>query len=290
MSKNSIQAIVDYYEYCESNYRTYWDLDRSLAMHLGYWDETTSSLSEALRRENEVMAELAGVTSADRVLDAGCGMGGTSIFLAEKYGCQVVGITLCENQTIRAAQHARKSKLNPPPQFATQDFTNTSFPAEGFDLVMAIESVCHSRKKADFITEAFRLLKKGGRLALADGFRTQKQITAKDKNLLEACGEGWAGCSWDVRDVFEKKLKKTGFEGISYHNVTKNVFPSLKLLYDIYLSSGACSRSQDRTAFEEYDLPQKLQFKNCVSSGLYQFQCYKKNLLEYGLFFARKSS
>ena len=73
-------AIVEYYDTCEGDYRIFWDLDRSLAMHAGYWDSETKTLADALKRENEILAELAGVTSSDYVLDAGCGVGGSSIF------------------------------------------------------------------------------------------------------------------------------------------------------------------------------------------------------------------
>ncbi len=284
--RETVQPIIDYYEQCEQSYRILWDLDQSHAMHFGFWDETTLSLSDALRRENEVIAQFAQVTATDRVLDAGCGVGGTSIFLIEKYGCDVVGITLCEKQVIQARLYAKKRKTTPLPQFETMDFTTTTFLNESFDVIIAIESVCHTREKAAFIAEAFRLLKKGGRLAVADGFKSQKKIAKEDEQLLKAYGDGWAGCTWDARDVFEQKLKKQGFDEIAYQNATEQVFPSLKLLNDFHLLTGL---SPDSELSEDLDLPQKLRVKNGVSTGYYQYQCYKKKLLEFGLFFARKN-
>ncbi len=44
------------------------------------------------------MAEKAGVSSGDRVLDAGCGVGGSVIWLAKNYGCKATGITLSGNK------------------------------------------------------------------------------------------------------------------------------------------------------------------------------------------------
>lgn len=70
------EEIVHYYDTCEMNYKRWWNLDKSLAMHAGYWDETTKTLSEALSKENEVLAKIAGIKGSDRVLDAGCGVGG----------------------------------------------------------------------------------------------------------------------------------------------------------------------------------------------------------------------
>ena len=76
------QKIIQYYETCEGNYRNWWDLDRSLAMHAGFWDAKTKTLHEALINENKILASIAHIKAGDYVLDAGCGVGGSSIYLA----------------------------------------------------------------------------------------------------------------------------------------------------------------------------------------------------------------
>ncbi|HBC57016.1 MAG TPA: hypothetical protein DCZ03_07620, partial [Gammaproteobacteria bacterium] len=81
--------IVDYYDNCEMDYKVLWRLDRCLAMHYGYWDETTERVSEALIRENQILAERAKITESDIVLDAGCGVGGSAIWLANEIGSTV---------------------------------------------------------------------------------------------------------------------------------------------------------------------------------------------------------
>ena len=65
------QDIVDYYDQCEVDYKNNWHLDDCLALHIGYWDETTKSIPEALLRQNEIMMNKGKITSHDRVLDAG---------------------------------------------------------------------------------------------------------------------------------------------------------------------------------------------------------------------------
>jgi cyclopropane fatty-acyl-phospholipid synthase-like methyltransferase len=59
---------------------------------------------------NEVMIETAEIKSTDKVLDAGCGVGGSSIFMANKIGCNVTGISLSEKQIVQAtAMQKRKN-------------------------------------------------------------------------------------------------------------------------------------------------------------------------------------
>ena len=76
------ERIVQYYKESEDAYKDSWDLNRSLAIHYGYWDDKVKSFSESLIRMNEVMMESAAIKSGERILDAGCGVGGSSIFLA----------------------------------------------------------------------------------------------------------------------------------------------------------------------------------------------------------------
>ena len=100
--------IIDYYNATEHSYKDAWDLNNSLAIHYGYWDEKVKTFPESLLRMNEVMMEAAGIKSTDHVLDAGCGVGGSSIFMAKNTGCTVTGITLSEKQI----QQARVNTVN----------------------------------------------------------------------------------------------------------------------------------------------------------------------------------
>ena len=239
------EQIRGYYEYCEADYRNFWDLDCSLAMHLGYWDETTVTLSDALSKENEIIAEVAQVKRVDKVLDAGCGVGGTALFLAQKYGCTVEGITICEHQVVEATKNGLMRKIDPLPQFKNMDFTETDYNDESFDVVLGIESVCYAEEKMDFIREAYRILKKGGRLTIADGFLMSKKNSVQETEILKAYADGWVVPHWDIALHFEEKLRDMGFHKIYYRNITEHIAPSLKLLYHFYEGSELSSPSEE---------------------------------------------
>jgi cyclopropane fatty-acyl-phospholipid synthase-like methyltransferase len=49
-------------------------------------------------RMNEILANKVRIAQSDMILDAGCGIGGSSIWLAEHIGCRVVGIDITESQ------------------------------------------------------------------------------------------------------------------------------------------------------------------------------------------------
>ena len=274
--------IIEYYDSCESDYRIFWNLDDSLAMHAGFWDHTTKTLSEALARENEVLAEFASIKSHEKVLDAGCGLGGSSFFLAKQYQCEVIGITLSEHQVEKAKSLAAKNGLDSLVQFKTMDYCRTSFQDASFDVVWAIESVCHAENKEQFVEEAFRLLKKGGRLILADGFGTFKLYKEEQSLEMERWLNGWGVERLEEQETFLRYLTEAGFSDIKYFNATENILPSSKRLYWISFPATVLS-----TIGEWFGLRKKIQTKN-ILAAYYQYSTLKKGLWEYGFFCARK--
>ena len=98
------QAIARYYRECWLDYRFFWINRKNLGMHFGYWDQTTRTHAQSLLRTNEVMAEAVKIGPGDRVLDAGCGVGGSSIWLASERGATVVGVNVSPEQV----GHARR--------------------------------------------------------------------------------------------------------------------------------------------------------------------------------------
>jgi tocopherol O-methyltransferase len=141
---------------------------------------------------NRALAQRSDLQPGQRVLDAGCGIGGSSVWLAKTYGMQVVGITPVASQVARARRHARQQGVEDLVRFDQQDYLHTTFPDESFDVVWALESVCHAPDKSSFLAEARRLLKPGGQLVVAEYFRTRRPCAAGDERLLHSWLDGWA--------------------------------------------------------------------------------------------------
>src|SRR5260370_37363434 len=84
---------------------------RGLGMHGGYWDEQTRNHAQSLTNMSRALADRASLRPGMRVLDAGCGVGGPALWLAETYGVEVLGVTLSEVQLARARKYAARRKL-----------------------------------------------------------------------------------------------------------------------------------------------------------------------------------
>lgn len=274
------EQIVDYYRQCQFDYELFWDLKQSYAMHAGYWDHTTSNLSEALTKENEILAKMAKIHRNDLVLDAGCGIGGSSFYLAKNLGCRVVGISICSDQIQQANSLAERLDLASKVSFFEKDYTATHFPDHHFDVVWAVESVCHAQNKNDFINEAYRILRPGGRLVVADGFLSS--YSSKNKQNVQTWLQGWGVNQLDTYSEFQDKLDQKGFTNISYTNISQQVLPSSKRLYRISFPAYFLSKMG-----EWFGLRTSLQTNN-ILSAYYQHQTLKEGLWEYGIFYAEK--
>lgn len=274
--------IIDYYDACECDYRTFWDLERSMAMHAGFWDHKTSTLAEALARENEMLAEYAQIKPHERVLDAGCGVGGSSIFLAKNIGCEVTGITLSAKQVETAQKFAQKHGVASRAAFEKMDFCNTTFPDASFDVVWGIESICHAEDKVLFVKEAYRLLKKGGRLIMADGFGMKDEYTKVQSQEMRHWLNGWGVEALETQAKFVQHFNHAGFCDVAYRNMTPYVIPSSKRLHRISFPAIAMSK-----VGEWIGLRTPIQTKN-LWAAYYQYITLKKGLWEYGIFQANK--
>ena len=220
--------IITYYEECENAYRDVWGMDRDLQLNLGLWEKGTKNLTEALGNLNLKMAEMAEIDKNSFVLDAGCGVGGTAIYLGKHFGCKVVGISITERQVELARKNAKAAGVDQLVQFETQNFMSTNFKEETFDAVIGMESICYARPKLDFLKEAKRVLKKGGRLVLAENLQGKAELTEKEVTILYR--KGFNGCkvqSLDTEANYRHNLKTMNFKTIECIDKSKAVRPSI---------------------------------------------------------------
>ena len=265
------QDIIKYYHYNEFGYKL-WGPD----MHFGYWEDDVKTQRQASLRFNEVMAKTANITSDDHVLDAGCGVGGASIFLAKKYGCKATGITITPRQVELAYKNAEKAGVAHLVNFHEMDYHNTTFDNKTFSVVWGLESICYA-EKGKFINEAFRVLKEGGRLVVGDGFASREKYEGKDAKLMQRWLDGWIVNGLKTPEDFKKYSLDAGFSETNYTNITENVKKTSRIMLCVSLF------------FLPLHLVDKVISIQYPTDALWnQYFAMKKRLWEYGIFLASK--
>ncbi|HBZ73504.1 TPA: hypothetical protein DEO28_03270 [Candidatus Dependentiae bacterium] len=224
----SNKDIAEYYNTHQINYNLFWS---KTALHYGFWYDDTKNLAEAVSNTDKFIVDILDINSNDIVFDAGCGVGGTSIYIAETTGAKVEGVTLSDVQIKiaqnRASQLASSNLLN----FSKQDFTKTDFKENTFSKVFGIECICHAHKKLDFLNEAYRIMKSGGKIAVVDAFLINENLNDKEKNTYAKFNQGWRLPNLSTREDFENNLKIAGFKNIVFYDKLENIKKSSRILY-----------------------------------------------------------
>ena len=129
----------------------------------------SEGLARAVERMIEVIIAPAGIEARHHVVDAGCGVGGTSIHLARTRGCTVTGVNLNRMQLEMAVGKAAEAGLDDRVRFEHADCSrNLPFGDDSIDVVVNIESACHYTDRRRFLHEVRRILKPGGTIAAMD--------------------------------------------------------------------------------------------------------------------------
>jgi tocopherol O-methyltransferase len=274
--------IVAYYDETWFDYRVLWMTIRNPAIHFGYWDQGTRTHGQSLDNMDRVMADIAQVSPGERVLDAGCGVGGGALWLAQNRSAQVQGITIVGSQASRGRRLARSRGLEGQVSFSCQDFCRTAFGEETFDVVWARESVCHALDKAAFFEEAHRVLRPGGRLVLAEYARTGRPLAAGGEELLRTWLGPWALPDLATSGELTQSARDAGFGEIMLSDVTAAVEPSLRRLHRMVKALGPGARLLHRLGLRSH-----VQHGNVTGSAA-MWAALRRDLWCYVIVSARK--
>jgi ubiquinone/menaquinone biosynthesis C-methylase UbiE len=207
-------------------------------VHWGYWpnpaDATGTSADYAHAAEVlcRMVCDAAPVSDGMRVLDVGCGFGGTIASLNERFrNLDLTGVNIDARQLTRAAEIVRPQKQN---WTAWVEANACSLPFESgqFDVVLAVECAFHFPSRAAFLAEAGRVLKPGGRLALSDfipsteGLASLRQYS-DDEITRDSYGSVNLLCP---ETEYRQIVEAGGFTDLQFDDITTHTLPTYSFL------------------------------------------------------------
>ncbi|NEP17004.1 MAG: methyltransferase domain-containing protein [Leptolyngbya sp. SIO4C1] len=161
-------------------------------MHHGYYGPTGRLRKDRYQAQIDLMDELlrwGKVETASQILDAGCGIGGSTLYLAKRFQAEAVGITLSPVQAQRAAERSQAASI--PAKFKVANALDSPFADGTFDLVWSLESGEHMPDKRQFLRECYRQLQPGSTFLMATWCHRPTDslagpLTASEQRHLEA--------------------------------------------------------------------------------------------------------
>ncbi len=164
----------------------------------------------------ERVGTLLGLKPGLRLLDVASGQGSSAIFLAQKFGCEVVGLDYGPESVAKANAQAEMIGLNDLVRFEHGDAEVLPFADKSFDAVLCECAFCTFPDKPTAARELARVLRPGARIGLSDLTRSGP-LPEELEGVL-----AWIACIADALpvEVYKSTLERAGFtiEMVEPHN------------------------------------------------------------------------
>ena len=127
------------------------------------------------RRASEDFIGQLELSADDHTLDVGCGIGGTSRFVASRFGCRVTGIDLTPEFVTTGQSLCDWVGLSKRIELHQGDATATPFSDESFDAAFMLHVGMNIPGKDELFAEVFRLVKPGALFGVYDVMQTSDE-------------------------------------------------------------------------------------------------------------------
>jgi SAM-dependent methyltransferase len=171
----ALERVRDYYEQHTGTFVALGQGGALGSMHRAVFAPGVTTRSGAFHYvEDCILMAVRGSVPRDRplrVVDLGCGVGGSLGYLATRTSLHGIGVTLSATQATLARERLRAAGLQDRIEILEGDYTTVPEAPAAADLVFAIESFVHAPDPGRFFRQARRLLQSGGTLVICDDFR-----------------------------------------------------------------------------------------------------------------------
>jgi ubiquinone/menaquinone biosynthesis C-methylase UbiE len=196
--------------------------ESSLYLNLGYWDGATR-YDDASQRLAEVLGGAADLRPGCTQLDCGCGFGDAALFWSRRFGPATIDcLNIIQSQAETALERVRAAGLEQRVRLHVGSATRMPFADASFDRITALETAFHYSTREEFFSEAYRVLRPGGRLATADILT----IEARPRRRLQRVYLSLhiPAANMYGRSGYAQRIENAGFKDVRVESIADMVY------------------------------------------------------------------
>ncbi|WP_424889377.1 geranyl diphosphate 2-C-methyltransferase [Streptomyces sp. XH2] len=196
-------------------------------------------ITEELHRLESAQADvlldhLGPIAPEHRLLDAGCGRGGTSIMANARFGCRADGVSISRSQVDFANEQARKRGVDDKVRYHFANMLDTGLPTGAFQGIWNNESTMYV-DLFELFAEHARQLAFGGRYVTITG--CSNDVTGLRSKAVSRIDEHYT-CNIHPRSAYFKAMAANGLVPINVVDLTAATIPYWELRARSSLATG----------------------------------------------------
>lgn len=168
LRRRTNRSVGAYFDLITDDARMFYDDN----FHFGFFHEGAATLRDGIEAHTDMVAEMARLGGASRVLDIGCGICAPAIRIARRYACHITGINISREQVRQGRKLVESSGLSDRIRVLHGNALNLDFEDGSFDSILCIEvagDICVTdAQKETLLGEMHRVLKPGGHVGFSD--------------------------------------------------------------------------------------------------------------------------
>ena len=256
------QLVNHYYDvHTDEFYLNGWDPEH---IHFGIFDQgkdeeydkdpmtALADRRDAVLRMTQTIVGSANIKDGETVVDAGCGVGGTALFVAAAHDVSVTGLNINDKQLEIARERAAAASLGGRVAFQFCDCSQQlPFPDQSVDVIINIETACHYADRKRFISEAARVLRPKGRLVGQDWIAADGLSAAETLEHVKPLSDAWYLSDIDSLASYRTTMAAAGFNITYARHIEQGIMPNGYIMRMGYQDVTARAAQRPLTAYEE---------------------------------------